>query len=143
MGVLTDVVVADRSHARRVLKSDCPNRDFDGVDAKGLDTVKLGSLHAILTGIEYEPGFMSDTLCSRGRNGPWVHEMPTDMVLLLAALKPRPLATVGKMWAAIEEFSPEFDDWPAGEVQQLLKELVALCKRAVDEGKAVLVWMSE
>ena len=48
MGVLTDIVVVDRKHARRVLKSACPSRDFGGLDAKGIDTVKLGTLHAAL-----------------------------------------------------------------------------------------------
>jgi hypothetical protein len=141
MGVLTDVVVADRRDARRVLKSDCPSRDFGGLDAKGLDPVKLGTLHAILTGGGYEPGFMSDTLCAGGRDGPWVYEVPADLVQQLATLTPRRRAAVGKEWAATEEFSPEFDDWPAGAVQQVLRELAALCKRAVDEDKAVLVWM--
>jgi len=71
-----------------------------------------------------------------------VYEVPADMVEQLAALTPRRLAAVGKKWAATEEFAPEFDNWPAEAVQQVLGELAALCKRAVAEGKAVLVWMS-
>src|SRR4051794_38827478 len=99
MGVLTDFVVADRADARRVCDSDCPSQDFAGLDAKGIDTVKLGTLHAILTRGDFNPSFMGDTLCSGGDDGPWVSEVPPDLVRRLAALTPRQLTAAGKKWA--------------------------------------------
>jgi hypothetical protein len=142
VGVLTDLVVADRKDARKVLRSVCPSRDFDGLDVKGIDTVKLGTLHAVLVGRKYDPSFMGDSLLSGGAEGPWVYEVPDDLVRRLAGLTPRRLAAAGKKWAATEEFSPEFDNWSVEDVQRVLGELAALCKRAVDEGKPVLMWMS-
>ncbi|HEY1381484.1 MAG TPA: hypothetical protein VGF55_32080 [Gemmataceae bacterium] len=50
MGVLTDLVAADPADAPRVGVSRCPGRDFGGVEAKGIDTVKLGRPDAVLTG---------------------------------------------------------------------------------------------
>ena len=141
MGVLTDFVVADRTDAQRVCDSDCPSRDFAGLDAKGIDPVKLGTLHAVLAGGDFDPSSLGDMLCSGGEDGPWVSEVPPDLVRRLAALTPRQLAAAGKKWAATEEFSPKCDDWPAEAVQQVLSDLAALCKRAVGEGKAVLMWM--
>ena len=88
MGVLTDFVVADRNDARRVCDASCPSRDFAGQDAKGIDTVKLGKLYAVLMGGEYDPSFISEPLCAGGDEGPWVFEVPLDLVRRLASLAP-------------------------------------------------------
>src|SRR3954469_8106971 len=103
MGVLTDFVVADRGDAQRVCDSSCPSRDFAGLDAKGIDTVKLGTLYAVLTGGKFDPSFVGDSLCSGGEDGPWVFEVPPAPVQRLAALTPRQLTAAGKKWAATEE----------------------------------------
>ena len=142
MGVLTDIVAVDRRLSRRVFKSACPAREFDGLDARGIDQVKLGTLRAVLTGGEYDPSFMSGSLHSGGEDGPWVFEVPEDLVRRLAALTAGQLAAAGTKWAAAEEFSPEYADWPAEAVQQVLTALAGLCKRAVRENKPVLMWMS-
>jgi hypothetical protein len=142
MGVLADFVVADRDDARRVCDSDCPNREFAGLDAKGIDTVKLGALHAILTGGQFDPSFMVDAcVCSGGEGGPWVFEVPADLVQRLADFNARQLHAVGAQWAATEEFSAKYENWPAEAVEQVLGDLAALCKRAVEEGKAILMWI--
>jgi hypothetical protein len=141
MGVLTDFVVADWADAQRVCDSGCPSQDFSGLDAKGIDTVKLGTLHAILTGGAFDLFFMCDPLCSGGKYGPWVFEVPADLVKRLAKLDARQLRSTATEWATTEEFSPKYDDWPAEAVQQMLADLAGLCKRATAEGKAVLMWM--
>ena len=141
MGVLTDFVVANRHDSERVCDSDCPSQDFAGRDAKGIDTVKLGTLHAILTGADFDPSFMSDCLCSRGEDGPWVFEVPSDMVKRLAALTAQDVSSVGRKWAATEEFSTPGDSWPIDAVEDALRNLTELCNQATDEGKTVLMWM--
>jgi hypothetical protein len=141
VGVLTDFVVANHRDANRVCASDCPSQDFAGLDAKGIDTVKLGTLHAILTDGDFDPSFMSQSLCSGGKDGPWVFEVPLDLVQKLSALTARQLKAAGKKWAATEEFSPKYDNWPAEAVQQMLRDLAALCKQAHAEGKTVFMWM--
>jgi hypothetical protein len=143
MGVLTDFVVADREDAQRVCDSDCPSQDFAGLDAKGIDTVKLGTLYAILTGGEFDPSFMDRaSLCSGGEEGPWVFEVPADLVQRLARLNARQLLSVAAQWAATEEFSARFDNWPGDAVRQVLEDLAGLCRRAAEDGKAVQMWMS-
>jgi hypothetical protein len=141
MGVLTDFVVVDRSDAQRVCESHCPSRDFAGLDAKGIDTVKLGKLHAILRGGELDPS-IHQPVCDGGEDGPWVFEVPSDLLRRLTEFSPSELAEAGRKWAAIEEFSPKYDNWRPAAVQQVLGDIAALCRRAVGEGKAVLMWMS-
>src|SRR4051812_995105 len=111
MGVLTDFVVADRRDAQRVCASNNPAREFDGVDAKGIDTVKLGMLDAVLTGREFDPS-IHQCLCDGGEEGPWVFEVPPGLVQQLAGLTPHQLTEAGTKWAAVEVFSPRYDNWP-------------------------------
>ena len=92
---------------------------------RAFDPVKIGTLYAILTGGEYNPSFISDTLCSGGEEGPWVFEVED----------------LGRRWAATEEFSPRFGNWPAERVHQQLGELAAIGRRAAGDGKALLMWM--
>jgi hypothetical protein len=142
MGVLTDFVVADLTGAQRVCDSVCPSRDFAGLDAKGIDTVKLGTLYAVLTGGEFDPSFMGeDSLRAGGEEGPWVYEVPAALVQGLAKLNAKQRRSVAAKWAATEEFSPAYDNWPARAVRQMLEDLADLCRRAVAEGKAALMWM--
>jgi len=107
--------------------------------AHRVDTVKLGTLHAILTGGECDPSFMIDTLYFGGDDELWVIEVPAELVQRLANLTADRLRSVGAEWAATEELSPDFDDWPSDAVHQMFHDLAALCGRAVGEGKTVLM----
>jgi hypothetical protein len=143
MGLLTDFVVADPTDAPRVGASHCPSRDFAGVAAKGIDTVKLSKLHSALTCRPFDPTFMGNDALrfAAWEGGPWVFEMPTDLVRWLAQLGPEELPPVAAAWSKIEEFSPRYDNWPAGAVQEVLSEIAALCRKAATENKVVFLWM--
>lgn len=145
MGVLTDFVVVPRDAAEAVGQSHCPYEEFDGIDAKGMDTVKLAILDAVLTDAAFDPRFMSADACLYGvgqTGGPWVFEVPAALVSRLAALEGATLTRAGEAWAASEEFSPEFEDWPTEAVHQKLEQLVALAQRAIAQKKSLLMWMS-
>jgi len=140
---LTDFVIADRKDARRVCDAACPSDEFNGMDAKGIDPVKLGTLHAILTNTEYDPSFATgEPLCDGGDEGPWVIEVPIDLVQRLAKLDAKQLGAVAAKWAKTEEFSPKYDNWPADAVHEVLSDLAKLCAQAAATNKSVLMWMS-
>jgi hypothetical protein len=141
MGVLTDFVVASAADAGKVCASLCPSEEFAGLDAKGITTVNLGTLYAILTDSKFEPTFMGEAISSRGDEGPWVWEVPTDLVQRLANLDAKQLTSAGGKWAATEEFLPKYGHVPAEVVHQVLQELATMSKRAVAEGKSVLMWV--
>ncbi len=126
MGVLTDFVAVPRGAATAVCAS--RSRDFGGIDAKGVDTIKLATLHALLTGGEYDPSFMNDSLCSEGDEGPWVFEVPAALVDRLAALRVDDLASVASRWAMTDEL--RLDEWPPDAVREKLEEIAELCRSA-------------
>ena len=140
---LTDFVIADRDDARRVCDSVFPREEFKGMDAKGIDPVKLGTLYAILADTEDVPDFASDEpLCDGGEEGPWVMEVPTDLVLRLVKLDATQIGAAATKWAKTEEFSSEYDNWPPELVHEVLSDLANLCAQAVAAKKSVLMWMS-
>src|SRR5262249_37203993 len=112
-------------------------------EAKGIDPVKLGTLYAVLTETEFDPAFISgQPLASGGDEGPWVVEVPSDLVQRLAKLDAKQLAAVAARWAKTEEFSPQYDELPHEAVHELLVGLAKLCTSAVTARKSVLMWMS-
>ena len=141
MGVLTDFVAVKRDEAEIVCQSLNPSKDFAGIDAKGIDTVKMGTLYAILTGVKADPAFMSDFVCQASEDGPWVSEVPRDMAQKLAELAPTELRSIGARWAVTEEFTREWGGWPPEAVQHFLQELAIMCAHAVSESKVVFMWM--
>jgi len=141
MGVLTDIVVADRLDAQRVCNAANPSQEFSGLDAKGIDPVKLGTLYGILTGTEFDPSFVSgEPLASGGDEGPWIIEVPSELVQRLAKLDAKELADAAAKWAKTAEFS--LDNWSQEDVHNILTELAKLCTKATAVQKSVLMWMA-
>src|SRR5262249_15187733 len=114
------------------------------VEAKGIDTVKLTKLHSVLTAQPFDPKFIgSDALrFEASEDGPWVFQVPADLVGRLAQLGAGELTSVANEWSKIEEFSAKYDNWPAAAVHVVLTGLTALCRKAVAENKVVFLWMS-
>lgn len=144
MGVLTDFVVAAPSDAQRVGDSHCPSREFNGIEAKGIDTVKLSTLYAILTETPVDPSFMGgpSLLYSRSDEGPWVLLVPPDLVQRVAKLRAKEVSATASDWSKTEEFSPKYSRWSPEVIEQWLQELARLCRQAVAEEKGLLMWMS-
>ncbi|MFO0966957.1 MAG: hypothetical protein U0793_15395 [Gemmataceae bacterium] len=140
---LTDFVIADTKDARRVCDAACPSEEFNGMDAKGIDPVKLGTLYAILTNTEFDPSATTGRpLCDGGDEGPWVIEVPSDLVQRLAKLDAKGIAAAAAKWAKTEEFSPQYDNWPPEAVHETLIDIAKLCVQATAAKKSVLMWMS-
>jgi len=140
---LTDFVIADTKDARRVCDSSCPCEEFNGMDAKGIDPVKLGTLHAILTNTVFDPSVTTGKpLCDGGDEGPWVIEVPINLVQRLAELDSKGISAAAAKWAKTEEFSPQYDNWPSEAVHETLLEFAKLCGQATAAKKSVLMWVS-
>jgi hypothetical protein len=144
MGVLTDIVLAGTNEAKKVEASDGPSREFPGIDAKGIDQVRMGTLYAILTSTEYDPGFMLDeesVIEPDDEDGPWVHIVPQEMVLLLSELTDADIPAVADQWSKTEEFEPEYGAWSQEDILKFLEQIRGLSKKALTDNKTMYMWM--
>src|SRR5262245_23932753 len=140
MGVLSDLVMAPAGDAERVAQAGVPSRSFDGVDIKGIDSVKFGILHSIVTGrpfetllAEYEP------VVTVTDEGPWVFRLPPELVSRLAELGDAEIAKVAKQWVSTEEFA--LDGWGESDVAGALGSISTLARKATESGQALFLWM--
>lgn len=146
MGVLTDVVIADEGEAEAVATERVPAKRWRGIDAKGIDQVKLATLWARLAqrGLDVESivKLATDfaTLFEVSEEGPWVFRIPGRLVELLADLDDQHAATTAVAWASTEEFV--LDRWDSGAVRSILDELRSLAREARAKKKSLLMWMS-
>jgi hypothetical protein len=142
MGVLTDLVVADESEAPAVGGSSVPWHTWLGIDAKGIDHVKLAKLMSILLGLPYQNSFAAEfaQLHEQSEDGPWVFKVPTRLVAALATLDEHRVTQVAIEWSKIQEFA--LDRWPTSAVDEVLKRISSLAKKAASQKKSLLIWMS-
>jgi hypothetical protein len=143
MGVLTDIVIANESEAKAIATSSVPSREWPGIDAKGIDQVKLGTLWALLTGQDFKVESVVNefvTLHEVSEDGPWVFRVPPQIVKLLADLDDERANTTALAWAATDEFV--LAQWEGGAVRSILDELRSLARSANATSKSLLMWMS-
>jgi hypothetical protein len=140
MGVLTDIVVVDCEQAEDVLNAEMPSESFPGFDAKGLDAIKLASLRAILTNEDYDAAWAQHMPLVAGDEngeGPWVYDLPDDIVATLADLPLSDEARVAADWAATDELA----DCSLELVHELLHQLANCARRAAQANKRLLMWI--
>src|SRR5689334_7923440 len=120
MGVLTDLVVVEESRVLDVGASHNPSRDFDGIDMKGIDPVKLMHLKSALTGATYDPTWIRDFefLAGDKDEGPWVMTFPADLRAAISNLRLDQVASSADAWIKTDAFS--LDNWETGDVVSVL-----------------------
>jgi hypothetical protein len=141
MGILTDLVVADESEAEAVAGSGGPLERWSGIDAKGIDQVKLGMLLSIMAGEPYRSSLVGEfvQLAEDSEDGPWVFRVPPRPVSSLSKIKDDELGRLSERWLAVEEFADSGYDLAT--VTEVVASLRELSKRALSEGKGLLMWM--
>jgi hypothetical protein len=146
MGVVTDFVIADVAEANSVLIEPSPTRRWPGVEAKSIDTIKLSTLHAIVTGLPLEVDSIVaysekfTFLVSTNDDERHVVLLPSEFVSALAKVKTERLPSVADAWLSTEEF--QLDGWWTK--AKVLEVVTLLHKLAVDAGRAkkpvLLLW---
>src|SRR6266566_5252179 len=92
MGVLSDIVIADKSEAEAIGASKNPSAEWEGAAWKTIDPVKLGTLWSILRGEPLDlDGVMAKVreiqlLHEASDDGPWVYHLPAPLRDALADL---------------------------------------------------------
>lgn len=136
MGVLSDLVLADRKDAQLVGDSGNPVAEFGGLEAKGIDGVLLGELYCILEGIpstvDFVVGFMGELLYQGSEHGPWVQEVPPNLIEWLALVDDDHLYAAAAQWVTCEEML--FDGpCPPEAVMGFLRDFAKLAQQAVEQ----------
>ena len=139
MGLLTDFVIAKKAEAASLAESTNPTEDFEGVEAKGLDPVKLESLWALLARGGKRTGKFK-MVKTASDEGPWVLDVPAEFTRFLASLAEKDATGVVKAWAATEEM--EADGWKTEDARRALDLLVAVARKATKKKSGLLMWMS-
>ena len=139
MEFVTCVVAADEDELADVAQSATPLDGWSGIEIPGLDTVKLATLHALLTGDSlqaaldlYEPA-----LVSGGDGEILVLRVAGEMLEELALLDEESLETVAGELAATEIYEEE--DADPDELLSLLAPLAELAQLAESQGQVLFV----
>lgn len=147
MGVLADIIVANRDEAAAINAAGGDHlRQWDCLESKGIDTIKLGTLSQILANrspddVDTVVKFMTgDLLDQSSDDGPWIYLVPDSLRDALAALDEDTEESVASKWARTEEF--QLDRWLDEDVNEYLHDLVLRARKARETGKSLLLWMS-
>jgi hypothetical protein len=139
---LTDIVVAKSGEAGLVAESTIPYQTWPGMDAKGIEHIKLGQLLSILAGEPYQNCVIGEftLLHEASDDGPWVYRIPDRLIDHLIQIDPSGLDQLAYEWSQIEAFA--LDAWQPDMVASVLIGLHSLAREARGTGKDLLMWVS-
>ena len=139
MEIVTHIVAADDDEYQAVGDSINPLDEWSGIEAPRLDTIKIATLHSLLTGDPlqvaldlYEPVYVAE-------NETVVLRIADELMEKLATLDEDELENVAIEVAATEEF--ETEQWDTEDIQEQLILLGDLAQLAEPQGQALFVWM--
>ncbi len=139
MEFVTLVLAAEEGEYPDIGESSGPLEQWSGIEAPGLDTVKIATLHSLMTGDSlqdsldlYEPIYVSesDTIVLRIADG---------FLERLAWIEEEGLESVASELVATEEF--EREHWDPEDVLTQLTALAELAQLAESQGQLLFVWM--
>jgi hypothetical protein len=140
MGVLSDLVPGTDADIPRIFAAGNPAHSFAGIDIKGIDSVRLAELHAVVSGTkvkalldQYEP------LPLTPDDERWLFRVPAALTEALAVLAPEQREDVARRWAQCESMAS--DDW-GNDVCEVLDAIADLASRTIASGKGLFLWMS-
>jgi hypothetical protein len=141
-GLVTEIVLADEREAPAVAEDEAASRRWPGIDADGIDQVKLAILWAILNGepLRDELVVSFTPLAEVSEDGPWVFRVPPALVGALAALDAARAPVIAASWAAAEEL--ELEDRDPEDVRRLLDGLRGMARAAAAANQPLLMRVS-
>ena len=142
MGVLSDLILGSVDDIAAVPTGESPLERLGGIDIKGVDVVKLGVLHSLVTGQDFDPGLEAFpiVLGEESAEGPWVFVFPGELAAGLVALDSAEVKALGARWTATEEF--QLDEWPEEEVQVVLSRIRECASQAIAQKRPIHLWTS-
>jgi hypothetical protein len=142
--MLTDLLAAKPEEADVILTASGHASVWPTLVASSVDQVKLASLALILRGAPVESSEVGKfvesfkSLATGGEDGPWIEQVPEELVLNLAALSGSAIPSVAAKWAATEE--AKLDRWKVEDASAYLQELSSFAASATAQGRSLLLW---
>jgi hypothetical protein len=140
MEIVINIVAAEEGEFMSVAESRFPLNEWSGFAAPGLDTIKVATLHSLVTGDSlqlsldlYDAVFLNDDETGALR-------VAEELMAELASLDEDALESLAGELAATEEF--ENDSWDVDAVLVLLTDLSELAQLAESQGQILFVWIS-
>jgi hypothetical protein len=148
-GIFAGIFVASPDAVERWDMAELTPTDWPAMEFKRLETVKLGTLESILTGVDYDDidqDLLHALVRTGGEEGPWIVRVREVLVTALAALEDGRVPTVASAWADTEEFTlGHGGQLPPREVESLaeaIAEMAALARTARQRGAPMYLLMS-
>lgn len=139
--MLCDLVPGTPNEAERIAASSNASKEFGGIDIKGIESVKLAKLHALMTKKSYKAVNASYGLVAEGgEEGPWVIRLPDELTAGLAALDAAKEKKLAAEWAKTEEFA--LDKWKPAAVASVLSAMCELARKTKKDKKSLFLWMT-
>ncbi len=136
-----DLVLAKPSDAEKVAAATFPSKKFRSADIKGIETVKLGKLHAIVAKKKYEDVSGDyDLAASGGDEGPFVVAIPSELVTALAKFDASDVKRVVAAWLKTEEMKR--DKWKSPDALRVVRAMCDFARTATKDKMALFLWMS-
>ena len=137
MGILTDVYIATSKDAANYDADPQSFRDVT-LSAKGITDLELSTLWALFRGEAWNVESLKqfEHVLVRDGGERMVIGLPDALVTYLAESNEQNLSTVGTQWAATEEMV-RYSQY----VQDYLRRLAVLSKRARSENKSLYLWV--
>jgi hypothetical protein len=147
-GILAGLFIASEAElAAWNLRRPTPAQ-WPAVELKWLETVKLGTLEAIVRGVPYDSidqGSLHNVVRDGGKEGPWVSLVRPDLVVGLAALDPARIREIAANWADTDEWKPRPSDAPDLRVIDglagLLPSMTSLAQESQGSGRPMYLLM--
>jgi len=122
--------------------------EWPAMEFKRLETVKMGTLESILTGVPYEDidqGDLHNLVREGGSEGPWISRLRQPLVDALANLEEGRIPGVAAAWADTDEFKVRPSDRASiaviEELSPALSEMRGLAQTSRERGEPTFLMM--
>lgn len=141
MGILADVFVATTADALRYEEVMLDKGDmsaFERVESKGFTSLELGTLWAIIDGVEWDVDrHMLTTVKAADEGETWLEQFPDALVASLAALTESSIPKIADAWGKTEELQCS-----GTELRPIIQDLRRLAQSSRRSGKRMFLWGS-
>lgn len=139
MGFFNDLLIATEQDADDVARTSLPARKWPGVELKNINIIDLENLYDITISPERRSqrqsalDYFPEIQVTKKRVA--IHRLPQEFTMALATATSANIAIWAQGWSE----APEFHGlWEPGDLQEVLEDISALAKLAIERNQSLL-----